>query len=116
MSEINVAQPALSQGSATLPRMRHLLGYVRVSTSDQQPYLHVDALKTAGCYRAFTETASGVRIDRPTFERSWTTSTRQHTAMSPTRRPPPPNFTSRAMRAELTPRGKHHRAGLGEPS
>jgi hypothetical protein len=37
VSEINLAQPALSHGSATLPRMGHLLGYARVSTTDQQP-------------------------------------------------------------------------------
>ena len=67
VSEINVAQPAPSQGSATLPRMGHLLGYARVSTTDQQPQLQVDALERAGCYRVFTETASGARTDRPTL-------------------------------------------------
>ena len=45
--------------------MGHLLGYARVSTSDQQPQLQVDALTAAGCYRVFTETASGARSDRP---------------------------------------------------
>ena len=39
--------------------MGHLLGYARVSTTDQQPDLQVDALTAAGCYRVFTETASG---------------------------------------------------------
>jgi DNA invertase Pin-like site-specific DNA recombinase len=68
MSEINVAQPALSQGSATVPSMGHLLGYARVSTTDQQPQLQVDALQHAGCYRVFVETASGARADRPTLE------------------------------------------------
>jgi DNA invertase Pin-like site-specific DNA recombinase len=48
--------------------MGHLLGYARVSTTDQQPQLHVDALQRAGCYRVFTETASGARNDRPTLE------------------------------------------------
>ena len=65
MSEINVAQPALSQGSATLRRTGHLLGYARVSTTDQQPQLQADALERASCYRVFTETASGARTDRP---------------------------------------------------
>jgi hypothetical protein len=51
--------------------MGHLLGYARVSTTDQQPQLQVDALKAAGCYRVFTETASGARTDRPTLTRSW---------------------------------------------
>jgi hypothetical protein len=58
----------LSQGSATDPRMGHLLGYARVSTTDQQPQLQVDALAGTGCYRGFTETASGARSDRPTLE------------------------------------------------
>jgi hypothetical protein len=39
VSRISVAQPGLSQGSATVVRMRHLLGYARVSTADQQPHL-----------------------------------------------------------------------------
>ena len=47
--------------------MGHLLGYARVSTTDQQPQLQVDALQHAGCYRVFTETASGTRTDRPTL-------------------------------------------------
>jgi DNA invertase Pin-like site-specific DNA recombinase len=68
VSEINVAQPALSQGSATVSSMGHLLGYARVSTIDQQPQLQVDALHRAGCYRVFTETASGARSDRPVLE------------------------------------------------
>ena len=66
MSEINVAQPALSQGSATVSPMGQLLGYARVSTADQQ--LQVDALRHAGGYRVFTETASGARADRPVLD------------------------------------------------
>jgi DNA invertase Pin-like site-specific DNA recombinase len=65
VSAINVAQPALSQGYATVSGMGHLLGYARVSTTDQQPHLQVDALTAAGCYRVFVETASGARTDRP---------------------------------------------------
>jgi DNA invertase Pin-like site-specific DNA recombinase len=48
--------------------MGHLLGYARVSTTDQHPHLQVDALERAGCYRIFTETASGARTDRPALE------------------------------------------------
>jgi DNA invertase Pin-like site-specific DNA recombinase len=48
--------------------MGHLLGYARVSTTDQQLHLQVDALERAGCYRVFTGTASGARTDRPTLE------------------------------------------------
>jgi DNA invertase Pin-like site-specific DNA recombinase len=47
--------------------MGHLLGSARVSCSDQQPQLQVDALQRAGCYRVFTETAGGARSDRPTL-------------------------------------------------
>jgi DNA invertase Pin-like site-specific DNA recombinase len=47
--------------------MGHLLGYARVSTTDQQPQLQVDALQAAGCYRVFVETASGARADRLTL-------------------------------------------------
>ena len=45
-----------------------MLGYARVSTTDQHPPLQVDALELAGCYRVFTETASGARTDRPALE------------------------------------------------
>jgi DNA invertase Pin-like site-specific DNA recombinase len=68
VSEINVAQPPVSGGCETVMTMGHLLGYARVSTTDQQPHLQVDALQRAGCYRVFTETASGARTDRPTLE------------------------------------------------
>jgi hypothetical protein len=67
VSAINLAQAALSQGCATLA-MGHLLGYARVSTTDQQPHLQVDALQHAGCYRVSTETASGARTDRPALD------------------------------------------------
>jgi len=49
-------------------RIGHLLGYARVSTADQQPHLQVDALAQAGCYRVFTEAASGALTDRPVLE------------------------------------------------
>ena len=37
------------------------VGYARVSTSDQNPELQLDALQRAGCERVFTEKASGAR-------------------------------------------------------
>lgn len=43
----------------------HLLGYARVSTADQDPALQLDALTAAGCFRTFTDTASGADQSRP---------------------------------------------------
>ena len=48
--------------------MGHLLGYARISTGDQHPDLQVDALKRAGCYRVFVETASGTLAARPALD------------------------------------------------
>ena len=42
-----------------------LVGYARVSTSDQNLDLQNDALQAAGCERLFTDTVSGARGERP---------------------------------------------------
>jgi len=42
-----------------------LVGYARISTSDQKPQLQLDALEAAGCARVYTETASGAQRERP---------------------------------------------------
>lgn len=54
--------------------MPHLLGYARVSTADQNPDLQLDALRAAGCYRLFVDTASGALDERPQLARILCTS------------------------------------------
>ena len=49
--------------------MGHLLGYARVSTAEQTTALQRDALKGAGCYRVFTDKASGAIDARPQLDK-----------------------------------------------
>jgi len=47
-----------------------LIGYTRVSTTDQDTSLQIDALEDIGCDRIFTDQASGVKVDRPELARA----------------------------------------------
>lgn len=53
----------------TFRAMGHLLGYARVSTGAQDAQLQLDALTKAGCYRIFTDTASGALESRPELDK-----------------------------------------------
>ena len=48
--------------------MGKLLGYARVSTSDQDLTMQKNALEKAGCKTIYTDVASGVRANRPGLE------------------------------------------------
>ena len=48
--------------------MGDLLGYARVSTTEQKAHLQTDALKAAGCVRVWTDTASGTLDHRPELD------------------------------------------------
>lgn len=52
-------------GNWYIQDMGHALGYARVSTGEQDASLQHDALTAAGCYRVFTDTASGSLESRP---------------------------------------------------
>lgn len=46
-----------------------IIGYARVSTSDQDTSLQLDALNSAGCERIYQESKSGKTKDRPELTR-----------------------------------------------
>jgi len=48
--------------------MAHLLGYARVSTTEQNPDLQVDELTAAGCWKVWTDHSSGALDRRPQLD------------------------------------------------
>ncbi len=48
--------------------MAHLLGYARVSTLEQNPGLQVDEVTAAGCWKVWTDHASGALDRRPQLD------------------------------------------------
>ena len=51
-------------------KLSSLVGYARVSTSDQDLALQVSALKKTGCHRIFDDVASGAKSIRPGLDRA----------------------------------------------
>jgi DNA invertase Pin-like site-specific DNA recombinase len=45
-----------------------LIGYARISTSDQSLDLQIDSLTQSGCEKIFKDTISGAKTDRPGLE------------------------------------------------
>jgi len=52
----------------TVRVLAHLLGYARVSTTEQNPDLQVDELTRAGCWKVWTDRASGALDRRPQLD------------------------------------------------
>ncbi len=52
----------------TVRVMTHLLGYARVSTTEQNPDLQVDELTAVGCWKVWIDQASGALDRRPQLD------------------------------------------------
>ena len=49
--------------------MGHKIGYARVSTTDQDPQLQLDALAAEDCLKTYTDTATGTKAGRPEWNK-----------------------------------------------
>ena len=49
--------------------MGRKIGYARVSTTDQDPQLQLDALAAKDCLKTYTDTATGTKADRPEWNK-----------------------------------------------
>ena len=52
-----------------MPGVGHKIGYARVSTTDQDPQLQLDALAAEDCLKIYTDTATGTKADRPEWNK-----------------------------------------------
>jgi len=69
VSENKSVRNPLSVVSDMINPMGHLLGYARVSTTEQDPALQLDALTAAGCARNYVDHASGILTNRPQLDK-----------------------------------------------
>ena len=59
----------MSVGFVRVAGMGHRIGYARVSTTDQDPQLQLDALAAEDCLKIYTDTATGTKASRPEWNR-----------------------------------------------
>ena len=71
MSHALVSVASIETLRAMEPHSHTRVGYARVSTTDQDPALQLDALEAAGCSRVFTEQASGSLRERPELAKAF---------------------------------------------
>jgi len=63
-----VSRSTLGDVFATVLPVGHLLGYARVSTAERNAALQTDELTAAGCWKVYTDHASGTLGRRPALD------------------------------------------------